>query len=155
MEKQDMQRIIEMLVKMDADRKAWREEMAAERRAIQARTEDTQAEMEEMACREMTEAHPEEKNPTSVDMKPELTQNEKVPVEVATVMPVVETEESSNTREEMMSCQEMEARQDEQKPTSADRKPEAAKEEVPKEDAIVKPVNERNRRHRGKKKAAE
>jgi hypothetical protein len=38
--------------------------------------------------------------------------------------------------------------------TPVDRKPEAAKEEVPKEDAVVKPVKGRKRRHRGKKQAA-
>jgi hypothetical protein len=111
--------------------------------------------METIACQEM-EAHPEEEKPASVDMEPEAAeQQEEVPVEDATVMPVVETEEeSSNTRKETMSCQEMEARQDEQKLTPMDRKPEAAKVEVPKEDAVVKPVNGRKRRHRGKKQAA-
>jgi hypothetical protein len=147
MEKQDMQQIIKMLEKlvakqekaaanrkadkeeMEADMKAWQEEMAAERRAIQARTEDTQAEMEEMACRETTKAHSEEKNPTSADMKPEMTQDEKVPAEVATVMLVVETEEeTSNTRKETMACQEMEERLEEEEPTSVDRKPEVAQQ---------------------------
>jgi hypothetical protein len=58
--------------------------------------------------------------------------------------------------EETVAYQEMEARQDEQKPTPVNRKPEAAEhqEEVPKEDAIAKPVNGRKRRHRGKKQAA-
>jgi hypothetical protein len=89
-------------------------------------------------------------------MEPEAAeQEEEVPVEDATVILVIETEEeSSNTRKETMSCQEMEARQDEQKPTPVDRKPEAAKEEVPKEDAVGKPVKGRKRRHRGKKQAA-
>jgi hypothetical protein len=79
------------------------------------------------------EAHPEEEKSASVDMEPEAAeQEEEVPVEDATVIPVVGTEEeSSNTRKETMACQEMEARQDEQKPTPVDRKPEAAKEEVP------------------------
>jgi hypothetical protein len=39
MEGQDIQLILEMLKEMRAYLKAWREEMAAERRAIQARLE--------------------------------------------------------------------------------------------------------------------
>jgi hypothetical protein len=54
--------------------------------------------------------------------------------------------------EETMACQETtEARLEEEKPTSVDRKPEAAEEEVPVEDAIVKPVKGRKKRYRGKK----
>jgi hypothetical protein len=56
---------------------------------------------------------------------------------------------------ETIACQEMEARQDEQKPTPVNRKPEAAKEEVPVEDAVVKPVNGRKKRHKGKKQCEE
>jgi hypothetical protein len=197
MKEQDIQLIIEMLVKAeadrkawqeemaawqektDADRKAWQEEMAAERRAIEARTEAIKARMkamrdnmgashmemvaeikpemdaEMMAYQEM-EPCPEEE-PTSVDMKPEVAQNEKLPVEVATVMPVVEPEEeTSNTRKETMACQEIEARQEEEEPTSVDRKPEVAQQrEVPVEDAVLKPVKGRKKRHKGKKKAAE
>jgi hypothetical protein len=54
-----------------------------------------------------------------------------------------------------MACQEMEARLEEKELTSVDRKPEVAEQrEVPNEDAIVKPVKGRKRRHRGKKQAA-
>jgi hypothetical protein len=70
-------------------------------------------------------------------------------------MPVVEPEEETLiTRKEAMACQEMEERLEEE-PTSVDRKPEVAQREVPNEDAAVKPVNGRKRRHRGKKQAAE
>jgi hypothetical protein len=110
--------------------------------------ETTNTRTETMACQEV-EAHPEVEKPVSVDTKPEAAQQEEVPMEDATVILVVETEEeSSNTRKETMSCQEMDARQDEQKPTPVDRKPETAKE-VPVEDAVVKPVNGRKKRHRG------
>jgi hypothetical protein len=43
---------------------------------------------ETMACREKAEARLEEEDPASVDMKPEVAQDETVPVEDATVMPV-------------------------------------------------------------------
>jgi hypothetical protein len=49
----------------------------------------------------------------------------------------------------MLACQEMEARQDEQKPTSVDSKPEAA------EDAVVNPVKGWKKWYSGKKQAAE
>jgi hypothetical protein len=56
-----------------------------------------------------------------------------------------------------MACQEMEARPEEEKPTSADRKPEAAEEyKVPVEDAEVIPVGEpKKKRRRDRKLAAE
>jgi hypothetical protein len=74
--------------------------------------------MEEMACRETTEAH--------------LVMDE-----------------------ETMACQEMEARLDEEEPTSVETKPEVAQQqEVPKEDTVVQPVKGRKRRLRGKKQAA-
>jgi hypothetical protein len=60
-----------------------------------------------MACQEM-EARLEEEKLTSVDMKPEAAEQRKVPVEDATVMPVVEPqEETLNTRKETMACQEI------------------------------------------------
>jgi hypothetical protein len=49
----------------------------------------------------------------------------------------------------------MEARLEKEEPTSVDRKPEAAEQrEVPDEDAVVKPVKGRKKRHRGKRQAA-
>jgi hypothetical protein len=85
--------------------------------------------METIACQEM-EAHPEEEKLTSVDTKPEAAeQQEEVPVEDATVMPVGEPEEeTSNTRKETMACQEMEECLEEEEPTSVDRKPEVAQQ---------------------------
>jgi hypothetical protein len=47
--------------------------------------------------------------------------------------------ETTNTRKEKMVCQEMEARLEEEQ-TSVETKPEVAQNEVPKEDAVVKPV---------------
>jgi hypothetical protein len=59
--------------------------------------------------------------------------------------------------DETLACHEMEARQDEEKPISRDRNPEAAqKEEVPAEDATVMPVGEpRKKRRRDRQLAAE
>jgi diphthamide synthase subunit DPH2 len=89
----------------------WREKMNAETSATKARTEaiktrtkamrenmgashmgmvaeiKAERDRETLACQEM-EASLEEEEPTSVDMKPEVAQDEKVPVEDATVMPV-------------------------------------------------------------------
>jgi hypothetical protein len=81
------------------------------------------------------EAHPEKEKPASVDMKPEAAeQQEEVPVEDATVMPVVEPEEetTSITRKETMACQEMEERLEEEEPTPVDRKPSAVSPSAPK-----------------------
>jgi hypothetical protein len=66
-------------------------------------------------------------------------------------------EMTSITRKEMMACREKtEARQEEEKPTSVDRKPGVAEhQEVPKEDAVVQPVKGWKKRHRGKRQAAE
>jgi hypothetical protein len=63
----------------------------------------------------------------------------------------------NDKHDEMMACQEIEARQGERKPTSRDRKPEAAqRDEVPKVDAEVMPVGEPKReRRRDRKLAAE
>jgi hypothetical protein len=109
-----------------------------------------------MVCQEL-EARPEEK-PTPADTKPEVTQKQEVPVQDSTVMPVGEPEEEirSITRKETMACRETtEACQEEEKPTSVDRRPDAAEhQEVPVEDAVVKPASRQKKRHRGKKQAA-
>jgi hypothetical protein len=56
---------------------------------------------------------------------------------------------------EAMACQEMEAHQEERKPTSPDRRPEAAQEdEVPAEDATVMPVRELKKKQRRDRKLA-
>jgi pyruvate kinase len=74
-------------------------------------------------------------------MKPEAAQEEDT-----ILIPVGESEEEMTpvTREETITCQEMEARQEEEEePTSVDMKPEAARqEEVPVEDTTVIPVGE-------------
>jgi hypothetical protein len=65
--------------------------------------------------------------------------------------------ETTNTRKETMACQEMEARQEEEEPSSVDRKPEVAEQrEVPVEDAEVMPVGKpKKKRRRDRKLAAE
>jgi hypothetical protein len=112
MEERDIQLIFEMLKEFKAESKAWREELAAETRATQARTQMIKAETkaiegrtaamrekrlkanmkawqdETLACQEM-EARPEEKL-TSVDRKPETAEERQVPEENAEVIPVGE-----------------------------------------------------------------
>jgi hypothetical protein len=128
---------------MKADIKSWREKIAAETEGIKARTRairenmgtshkemvaviEPGRNMETIAYQEM-EAHPEEK-PASVDIEPEAAEQREVPVEDATVMPVVEPEEETSiTRKETMACQEMEKRLEED-PTSVDRKPEVTQQ---------------------------
>jgi hypothetical protein len=106
------------------------------------------------------EARPEEEL-TLVDMIPGAAQEEDVPVEDAIVIPAGETEEEMTTitRKETLACQEMETRQEEEKPTSLDRKPEAAEEgQIPEENAEVIPVGEprkKRRRDRNQRKINE
>jgi hypothetical protein len=71
--------------------------------------------------RKTTEVPPEEEKPASVDTKPGVAQQEKVPVENATVITVGEPKEemTSITQKEMMACQEMEERLEEEEPTSS------------------------------------
>jgi hypothetical protein len=117
-----MEQIMEILVRMEADRKAWREKAEMDHKKFLARLRT-----DEKAWRE----------------------------EIRSVL-----FETTNTREEMMAYRElMEARPEVEKPTSADRKPEAAEEyEDPVEDAEVVPVGEprkkrrRERNQRSKKK---
>jgi hypothetical protein len=129
----------ELMAKLDADSKAWRERMAAERRAIEAETEAiktrTRAIRENMGAslREMVaEATPERNMETAAAFEPQTEVN-------------------------TMACQGMEALPEEEKPTSADRKPEAAEEyEVPAENAEVIPVGEpKKERRKDRKLAAE
>jgi hypothetical protein len=68
---------------MEADRKAWQEEMAAMRdRWMNDNHNET------MACRETMEARLEEKEPTLVDRKPEVAQQLEVPNKDAVLKPV-------------------------------------------------------------------
>jgi hypothetical protein len=110
-----------MQVKADADR----EERKADRR-----------ELKEMMMKLMDTSHKE----MVAEQKPERDME---------TMACRETMEAHLEEEEMMACQEMEARPEE-KPTSVDRKPEAAEEEewVPKEDAEVMPVRELKKKQR-------
>jgi hypothetical protein len=122
MEKQDMQLIIEMLAKAEADWKADKEEIKREKEEMEADQKEFLARLraDEKAWRE----------------------------EIRSVL-----FETTNTRKEALAYREsMEARPEVEKPTSADRKPEAAEEyEVPVEDAEVMPVGEpRKKRRRGR-----
>jgi hypothetical protein len=91
----------ELLGRLEADRqanmKAWKEEIAAMRnKRMNANYKEMVAELEPkndketLACRETTEACPEEKQSTSLDRKPEASEQREVPAEDATIMPVGE-----------------------------------------------------------------
>jgi hypothetical protein len=70
-------------------------------------------------------------------------------------MAVMRNKWVNDNRDETLACQEMEARQEEKKPTSPDRKPEAAqKDEVPAESAEVVPVGEPKKKWRRDRKLA-
>jgi hypothetical protein len=84
----------DFMARMDANMKAWREKTDADMEAWQKeicsmRFETTNTRNETLACQEM-EAHQEEEEPSSVDMKPEVVEQRKVPVEDAEVMQVGE-----------------------------------------------------------------
>ncbi|PNF33112.1 hypothetical protein B7P43_G15637 [Cryptotermes secundus] len=119
----------EMVAKLDADSKSWREELAAERRAIEARMEAIKARMKAMQENRGT-SHKK----MAADTKPKRD------------METIACQE----------CQEMEAHLEEEKLTSVDGKPETAEEEeeIPVDDAVVKPVKGWKKRHKGKKQAA-
>jgi hypothetical protein len=80
MESQQVMEMLKILLvnqaRMEAEDKAWREEMEARRNAWRKET---------MTCQEKTEVRLEEE-PTSVEMKPEVA-HEEVPLEDAEVMP--------------------------------------------------------------------
>jgi hypothetical protein len=101
--------------------------------------------MEMMACREITEAHLEEKETIACqeemeadakkmepdsEMMQSVVEHQDIPVQDATVMPVREPEgeTTSITRKETMACQEMEERLEDEEPTSVDRKSEVAQQ---------------------------
>jgi hypothetical protein len=95
--------------------------------------------------RETTEAPLEEEKPASVDMKPEATQEENVPVEDAIVAPVGESEEemTSITWGETTACQEeMRADAEKMEPDSEKMQSVVEHQEVPVQDATVMLVRE-------------
>jgi hypothetical protein len=126
----------------EADPKAWEERVAAvQSRRITIRPEemsaDTKAWLEEIAAttdkiwatrREMWNASHKE----------------------------IVAENKPKTEVKTMACQETEVHQEEEEPTSADRKPEAAEQrEVPVDDTEVMPVGEPKKRCRERKLVAE
>jgi hypothetical protein len=147
----------ELLARLEDDRQAERRFLKEMMQIMDTSHKEVMAEiepgrnMETIVCQEMG-AHPEEEKPASVDRKPEAAEHqEEVPVQDATAMPVVEPKEETTSiiRKETMFCQEMETRLEEKKPSSPDRKPEAAqKEEVPAENAEEIPVGEPRKKRR-------
>jgi hypothetical protein len=84
----------DLMARMDADMKAWREKADADMKAwgdeiCWMQVETTNTRKETMACQEM-EARQEEEEPSSVDRKPEVAEQREVPVEDTEVMPVGE-----------------------------------------------------------------
>jgi hypothetical protein len=123
MEERDVQLILEMLKEFKAESKAWREEMAAETRATQARMEMIKAEMK--AIEERTAAMREKRLKANMNA----------------------------WQDEMLACQEMDARPEE-KSTSVDRKPEAAEERQVPENTEIIPIGEPRKKRRKDRKLA-
>jgi hypothetical protein len=176
MEKQDMQRIIEMLVKAEANQ----EKAEADRKADKEEIKTNLAKMEadRKADQEKAEANrkidKEERKAAQVKADADRVQMQEMMKMVHTcqaitdaVLPAMQVMETSRkdtaaiikpeTKVKTMACQEMEAHQEEEEPTSADRKPEAADQrEAPVDDAEVMPVGEpKKKRRRDRKLAAE
>ena len=110
-----------MLAKLDAKLDAYQEKASADRKTAK----------EEMLARmdANMKSYQEKTVACQVDTKPAVAQEEEFPE----IIPVGET----------MACQEMEARPEDGKPASANKKPEAAElREVPAEGAEVMPVGE-------------
>jgi hypothetical protein len=126
----------------NADPKAWEERGTAVRKGrITVRPEemsaDTKARLEEIAATtdKIMAARREMRNTSHKEI-------------VAENKPKIDMKTTA--------CQEMEAHQEESKPTSLDRKPEAEQEEVHVEDAELMPVGEpKTKRRRDRKLAAE
>jgi hypothetical protein len=131
MEKQNMQRIIEMLAKMDADRKTDKEDLLAK---LDADRKDDKEEMKAdiKAWREKIAAETEAIKARTRAIR------ENMGISHKEMVAVIEPGRNMKT----IASQEMEAHPEE-KPASVDMKPEAAeREEVPVEDATVMPVRE-------------
>jgi hypothetical protein len=142
-----MQRIIEMLAKLDANQeKAEADRKPTRNKGRPPKQKQMQEMMKTMAARleKMDNSHKE----MAAETKPDRDMEE---------MACRETTEAHLVLDEKtMACQEMEARPEE-KPTSVDRKPEAIEErQFPEENAEVIPVGElRKKRLRDRKPAAE
>jgi hypothetical protein len=130
----------DLLAKMD-DNQA---KMEADRKADQERADADRAQMQEMM--KMLQAYQSKTD----SVLPAIQVTETSHKETAAV---IEPENEVET----MACQGMEARPEEEKPTSTDRKPEAAKQrKAPAENATVMPVREpKKKRRRDQKLAAE
>jgi hypothetical protein len=123
----------ELLAKMEADRKAAQEDLMAKLDADRAQTQEFMKTLQ---------AYQAKTGAVLLAIQETETSHKETAA-------VIETENEVET----MACQGMEARPEEEKPTSADRKPEAAEEyEVPIEDAEVIPVGEPKKKRRKDRK---
>jgi hypothetical protein len=121
------------------------EEMKADRKADQERADADRVQTQELM--KMLQAYQ-----TKTDaVLPAMQVTETSRTETATII------EPETNEVETMACQGMEARPEEEKPTSADRKPEAAEEyKAPAENTTVIPVGEpKKKRRRDRKLAAQ
>jgi hypothetical protein len=90
MDKQEVAQIMELLLAMKEDIRANHEKRMAIIRAW-GQTDTKDNEEEAMACKEKTEVRlEEEEEPTSVEIKPEVADDQEVPVQDAEVVPVGE-----------------------------------------------------------------
>jgi hypothetical protein len=152
--------------KIDADSKAWREEIRKETEATRPRTKAMRKETMKAnmnAC--MADIKNDRKETTTCKdaMEANLDKMEPNPGEKKTAVERQETSSEDVTinplracRNETMACQErMEARLEEEKPASMELKPEVADKEVPLEDAVVMPVGEPRKRRTGRRQKRE
>jgi hypothetical protein len=177
MEKQDMQRIIEMLGKAQVDRKADKDFLArleADRKTDKedflAKLDVNQEKADAMLAK--LDAYQEKAAADKEEMKADIKAwQEKIAAETEPIKARTRAirENMGTSHKEMVAviepgrdmktiaCQEMEARPEKEKPASVDTKPEAAQQdEVPNEDAEVMPVGEsKKKRPRARKLPAE
>jgi hypothetical protein len=130
--------------KMDADRRTDKEDFLAKMDANQAKADADRAQMQEMM--KMLQAY--QAKTDAVQLAMQVTETSRI--ETATAFKL-------ETEVKTMACQEMEAHQREEEPTSAERKLEAAKQrEVPVDEAELMPVGEpKKKRRRDRKLVAE
>jgi hypothetical protein len=139
MEKQEMEQIMEILVRMETDRKAWREKVEADRKIDKEERKADRVQTQQMM--KMLQAYQAKTDAILPAIQVRQTSCKET---IAVIKP---------NEVETMACQGMEARQIEEKPTSPDRKPEAAKQrKVPAEYATEIPVGEPKKKRRKDRK---
>jgi hypothetical protein len=166
----ETQQMMEFLLKMDADREPDKEDLVAKLDVNQEKADaDRKTGHKELLAKMEADRKidKEERKADRVQMQEMMKMMQAYQAKTDAVLPATQVTETSHKETaaviepenevERMACQGMEARPEEEKPTSAERKPEAAKQrEVPAENAEVIPVGEpKKKRRRDQKLAAE